>query len=146
MVTTGARALLSSRELNAVLSHERAHLDGRHHLLVGLGQALARALPALVLFRQLGRQIPRLLEMRADDAAARVHGGDTVARAIATMSTARGPAGVLGAGGPTATVRALRLTEIEATKRRGRLALSITLIMLAAGPYLATLPPCPHPW
>jgi Zn-dependent protease with chaperone function len=146
VVTTGARVLLSSRELNAVLSHERAHLVGRHHLLVGLGQTLARALPPLLLFRQLALQVPRLLEMRADDAAARIYGGDTVARAIATLSRSCPPAGALGAGGSAATIRALRLTGTEVRSWRSQLSLSVTVLFLSAGPYLATLSPCPHPW
>ena len=146
VVTTGARAALSTQELSAVLSHERAHLDGHHHLLVGLGQILARALPVPVLFREVGRQVPRLLEMRADDAAARVHGADTVAAAIANLSSQTTPAGTLGAGGTAATIRALRLIGTEPTALRGRLTLVATAIVLAAGPFLAALPACPHPW
>lgn len=146
VVTTGARAALSARELGAVLSHERAHLDGRHHLLIGLGQTLARALPVPGLFREVGRQVPRLLEMSADDAAARVHGADMVAAAIASMSSRMTPVGTLGAGGPAAMVRALRLTETEPRALRGRVTLVATAIVLTAGPFVAALPACPHPW
>lgn len=146
VVTTGARAALSVPELDAVLAHERAHLDGRHHLLIGIGHALARALPLPGLFREVGRQVPRLLEMRADDAAARLHGADMVVAAIASMSSRMTPAGALGAGGPAASVRALRLTGTKPTALRGRVILVATAITLAVGPFLATLPPCPHPW
>jgi len=146
VVTTGARTALSPPELRAVLSHERAHLEGHHHLLIGLGQIIARALPVLVLFREVGRQVPRLLEMCADDTAARLHGRLTVAAAIATMSTRATPAAGLGAGGPAATLRALRLTTPAAKGWRDRATLAATLFCLATGPYLASLPPCPHPW
>jgi Zn-dependent protease with chaperone function len=146
VVTTGARDALSADELDAVLAHERAHLVGHHHLLMGLGQVLARALPLLALFRELSRQVPRLLEMRADDAAARIHGPRTVATAIARMSSAATPVGVLGAGGPAAAARALRLTGPPATSVRGRVALAVTGVALVTGPLLATLPACPHPW
>lgn len=146
VVTTGARAVLSVGELNAVLSHERAHLDGRHHLLIGVGQVLARALPVPRLFGELGRQVPRLLEMHADDAAARLHGADTVATAIARMSSPSAPSSALGAGGPAAVVRALRLTRTGPAPLRSRVALAATTIALAVGPFLATLPACPHPW
>jgi Zn-dependent protease with chaperone function len=144
VVTSAARSVLSPMQLQAVLAHERSHLAGRHHLLIAAGYLLSRAMPALRLFRQLGDQVARLLEMRADDAAARVYGRHTVATAIAAMGSA--PSGAIGAGGPTATARVLRLIRPPEGGVRGRVELAITAFALAAGPYLATLPPCPHPW
>lgn len=146
VITTGARAALSPREFDAVLAHERAHLDGRHHLLISVGQILARALPVPALFGEIGKRVPQLLEMRADDAAARRHGRDAVSSAIARMSQRITPESSLGAGGPAATVRALRLAGDASRHRRGRLTLLLTAVTLAVGPYLATLPACPHPW
>jgi len=146
VLTTAARAALSPRELGAVLAHERAHLRGRHHMIIGIGHTLARAMSAVGLFHELGRQVPRLLEMRADDAAARTCGRATVAAAIAALGGRGVPAGALGVGGPTATVRVMRLAAGRSGRRRGRLALAGMSLVLMVGPYLATLPTCPHPW
>jgi bla regulator protein blaR1 len=146
VVTTAARSALSPRQLRAVLAHEHAHLRGHHHLLISLGQAMSRAIPALPLFRQLGVELTRLLEMRADDAAAKLHGRRTVATAIAAMGARPSPAGTLGAGGPAALQRALRLTQPNTATPLRRIALAATATAVAASPYLATLAPCPHPW
>ena len=36
VLTTGALAVLDTEQLTAVLAHERAHLAGRHHLLLAV--------------------------------------------------------------------------------------------------------------
>src|SRR5581483_11167359 len=41
VVTTGALAVLEPGQLTAVLTHERAHLAGRHHLLLAATRSLA---------------------------------------------------------------------------------------------------------
>lgn len=145
VVTTGATSILTRPQLRAVLSHERAHLDGRHHVLLYLGRVLSRAFWPLPPFRQVGAEVARLVEMRADDAAARVHGRWTVAAAIATLGTSRAPTFALGAG-ERAAARALRLSLPPGASRTNRLALAATALLLAAGPFLAAVPQCPHPW
>lgn len=149
VVTTGARRVLSPIQLQAVLAHERAHLSGRHHLLLGCVHAIGRALPWLALFAHAGPALARLLEMRADDAAARRYGRRTVAAAIAAMGRHPAPAPALGMGGPSALARGLRLctTEPAWRSRIGRLGLTLTVVLLATGPYLFSVAPlCPHPW
>jgi Zn-dependent protease with chaperone function len=149
VVTTAARRALSRRQLWAALDHERAHLAGRHHLLLVLARAAGRAVPWLALFTRAAPALASLLEMRADDAAAHRHGRRTVAAAIAAMSRRPTPAGALGAAGPLALARGLRLCRVEPAwrARTGQLGLALTVAVLAAGPYLsAILPPCPHPW
>ena len=47
VVTTGALRCLDSSQLDAVLAHERAHLSGRHHLVLTLSAALTSAFPAV---------------------------------------------------------------------------------------------------
>lgn len=143
VVTTGAQAALSPEELLAALAHERAHLAGRHHLLMAIGYALARTLPFLPLVRQLGRQIATLLEMRADDRAGRLHGRQTVARAIAAMAAYAVPAGAMGASGVSSNTRVHRLRSTRPPWRT-RLATAVAvavIALLAAGPYLATIDP-----
>ena len=41
VLTSGALAVLDRAQLGAVLAHERAHLTGRHHLLITLSRGLA---------------------------------------------------------------------------------------------------------
>ena len=49
VLTTGALAVLGPAQLLAVLAHERAHLAGRHHLLITLGKAMRAGLPGVPL-------------------------------------------------------------------------------------------------
>ncbi len=118
VITRGALAALDEAQLAAVLAHERAHLTGRHHVLLAVTGALARILPGARLFTDGAAAIARLTEMAADDAAARRHGGDTVVGALlaltapsrsATGMSAVLPAAALGAAGPGVADRVERL-------------------------------------
>ncbi|MVU77955.1 M48 family metalloprotease [Nocardia sp. ET3-3] len=86
VVSRGVLTALEDHHLDAVLSHERAHLDGRHHLLLTLTRGLATVLPRIDLFTVGASEVARLLEMLADDAAARIHGRATVLQALLTLS------------------------------------------------------------
>ncbi|MFD6354609.1 M56 family metallopeptidase [Nocardia tengchongensis] len=86
VVSRGVLTALDDRHLDAVLSHERAHLTGHHHLLLTLTRGLATVLPRIELFTSGAAEIARLLEMLADDAAARIHGRETVLQALLTLS------------------------------------------------------------
>ncbi len=148
VMSSAARAALTDPQTRAVLAHERTHLDERHHLVVTIASALHTAFPMLGLFSSMGSQVARLLEMRADDAAARAHGRDTVLDALAALCLREVPAGALGAHGPTMLHRAVRLANPRAgwRARIGAATTWLTLAFLLAAPFLAaTLPPCPHP-
>ncbi|MDV6014290.1 M56 family metallopeptidase [Haloechinothrix sp. LS1_15] len=127
VVTTGALESLSQAELAAVLAHERAHLTGRHHLLLSLMKALGRTFSWLPLFPAAEREVARLCEMRADDAAARSHGEATLVGALLAMSEGkqgRHPSVALGASGYDVLARANRLLAPCGTgpeSRRGAL-------------------------
>jgi Zn-dependent protease with chaperone function len=75
VLTTGALAVLDPEQLAAVLAHERAHLAGRHHLMLAATRSLAAVAPFVPLFARGSAEVARLAEMRADDAAARRAGG-----------------------------------------------------------------------
>lgn len=109
VLTTAALSALAPEELDAVLAHERAHLRGRHHLVVAWAVGLARALPWVSLFRTGTVEVARLVEMVADDAATRQHDRLTVARALVLLSGQTAPAAAMGAAGPTALLRVRRL-------------------------------------
>ena len=75
LFTSGALVRLSGAQRRAVVAHERAHLRGRHDLLVASAALLRTAFPRVRLFDQAWKQTVALIEMRADDVAARRHGG-----------------------------------------------------------------------
>lgn len=147
VVTSGARAALTATQLRAVLAHERGHLAGRHHLAFTIAYALARIVPWLPLFVHVGRRVPLLLEMRADDLAAQAHGRSAVAHALDAMTRNPAPAGSFGAGGPSLQlrVRRLRLTVSPWRRRLIATGTAIATALLAAGPVLSTVDPwCRH--
>lgn len=71
VVTSAALRSLSRSELKAVLAHENAHISGRHHYILIVLRAVALTLPRLPLFARAERCVAELLEMCADDTAAR---------------------------------------------------------------------------
>ncbi len=70
VLTTGALSSLDRSQLDAVLAHERAHLSGRHHLVLRLAAALERIFPRVRFFAVAAEQVAYLVEVAADDAAA----------------------------------------------------------------------------
>jgi Zn-dependent protease with chaperone function len=139
VVTSATLDTLDEPQLGAVLSHERAHLAGRHHLLVAFTRGLARILPGVALFTAGATEIARLLEMCADDAAARAHGSRTVLGALLTLSGAvPSPAGTLAATGVDVLARAERLATPPdtASRVRARVLLTAVAVLVVAGPAL----------
>jgi len=140
VLTSGALAVLDRAQLTAVLAHERAHLAGRHHLLIGLSRGLAASFPAVPLFTRGPAEVARLAEMCADDAAARRSGGPALITALLAMGTgAAVPAAALAATTCAVTARLARLLDPPRPGRRVRygLALAAVLVLLAALPALA---------
>lgn len=135
VITTGALAALDRAQLAAVLDHERAHLTGRHDLLLGAARALAGTLPRMVLFTAGAAELARLAEMRADDAAAHRHGPDTVVGALLALAAPdTQPAPALGAASLGVADRIERLLFPPAT---ARMRLGAVLAGLVVGPATA---------
>ncbi|ASU82644.1 hypothetical protein CDO52_07465 [Nocardiopsis gilva YIM 90087] len=86
VLTQGALDTLDADELAAVIAHERAHLRGRHHLLLGWLRTLDAAFPGVPLLRRAAPLAAELAEWAADDQAARGRDRRVVARAIAAMA------------------------------------------------------------
>jgi beta-lactamase regulating signal transducer with metallopeptidase domain len=144
VLTSGALALLDPPQLAAVLAHERAHLAGRHHLLIALTRGLAAVFPAVPLFTQGPENVTRLAEMCADDAAARRSGRRTLLAALLAMATgAAVPASALGAMACAVTARLRRLAEAPRRARHARYGLALTAVMLllAVAPGLLAFTP-----
>lgn len=140
VVSSGALALLDREQLGAVLAHERAHLAGRHHLLIALTRGFAAAFPAVPLFARGTGHVSRLAEMCADDAAARRSGRGTLLAALLAMATgAAVPAHALGASACAVTARLHRLIDDPGPARRARcrITLASVTVLLALAPVLA---------
>jgi len=113
VVSSGALDQLERTELQAVLAHERAHLRHRHHVFLAVVDALAAALAWLPTFRDARHHLPLLLEMTADETAARRWGRETVAMALRKLAILPSPAGGLAAGGSTTSQLGQRLARLE---------------------------------
>jgi Zn-dependent protease with chaperone function len=144
VLSTAAVAALSAAQLAAVITHEQAHLRGRHHLLLGIASIMRSVFPAVPLFSIGAREVARLVELCADDVAVRRHGRGAVIGALAALAGAGAPAGGLAAGGSSADARIARLARGEHPDgcRRSRQALVLVGAALLIGPaatvYLAT--------
>lgn len=122
VLTTGALAILDPEQLAAVLAHERAHLAGRHHLLLAITRSLAAIASVVPLFARGTGEVARLAEMRADDVAAHRADGEQGRRTLVTALLAMGagaaatglapaPASWLPATGGVVAARVRRLAE-----------------------------------
>lgn len=137
VLTTAAYERLTPAQLQAVLAHEHAHLDGQHALLRTLGALPSRLLPGLPAARHANEAIHRLLEYRADDAACRRTQRLTLAEALLALGTP-GAAPVLNAAG---TATAERITRLLATpgETEPRLAMIVAAATgVLSGPVLLT--------
>jgi Zn-dependent protease with chaperone function len=111
VVTTGALDRLAPAELAAVLDHERAHVDGHHHWLRGAAGLLHGAFPRVPVFAHAQRQVARLVELCADDAAVRRRGALPLARALVALAAPAPHPGALQAAGGDPVERLRRLLE-----------------------------------
>ena len=136
VVTSGALSVLAPAQLTAVLAHERAHLAGRHHMLIALTRGLAAIFPAVPLFTRGQSEMARLAEMRADDAAARRVGRRPLIEALLAMGTGAAirpavalPAAALPASGYAVVARVERLMAPPTLARRARFALALSGVL-----------------
>ncbi|BAU85112.1 hypothetical protein SLA_4224 [Streptomyces laurentii] len=109
VVSSGALDTLTAPQLDAALAHERAHITGRHHVLVAAVESFAAIFPHLPLARHGRNAVPLLLEMTADDRALRRCSRDALATALYALASGRAPTEAFGAGGPSAALRMRRI-------------------------------------
>ncbi|MCF2528070.1 M56 family metallopeptidase [Yinghuangia soli] len=127
VVTSGALELLDAQALAAVVAHEHAHLCGRHHVLLGLAEAFGRAFPRVPLAAGFAADAPLLVEMTADDKAARAHGRHILAAALYTVAAGNAPRAALAAGRDDVLLRITRLLRPAEPVGRGRRTAVLTL-------------------
>ena len=144
IVTTGAVAALDSGQLDAVLAHERAHLAGRHHALKAAARIGRQVLPFLPLLRDAEAQVARLVELHADDTAARTADPKELATALVVLATPTQdtPAPGLAAAATDVVQRVHRLLRpTEPLSRLRRHLLRATAAILALAPVLVASTP-----
>jgi Zn-dependent protease with chaperone function len=131
VLTSGALAVLDRAQLGAVLAHERAHLAGRHHLLISLSRGLAASFPGVPVFTRGPTEVARLAELCADDAAARRAGRPALVAALLAMGTGTAvPAPALAATSGAVTARVHRLLDPPRRGRHARYGLALVTVML----------------
>ena len=94
VVSSHLRDTLSPAQLEAVVEHERGHLVQHHHLLLQLAHLQYRCAPVLPCARSLEQSLHLLVELAADDHAARRCGRRTTATALRALGTATGDDGL----------------------------------------------------
>ncbi len=115
VLTTAAAHALNDEERSAVIAHERAHLQGRHDLVLLGANVAAAALPWLPLFQDAKQSLARYVEMLADDAAVRLSGPMPIAAALLGLG-APGSSATLGASGTATAERIMRLLDDDTGK------------------------------
>jgi Zn-dependent protease with chaperone function len=142
ILSTGAVAALDPGQLDAVLAHERAHLAGRHHQLLALARIGRLVLPFLPLMRDADVQVTRLVEMHADDAAARSNDPRSLATALVVLATGASPASALAAAATDSVQRIHRLLRpAEPLSPARRHLVGVTAVSLMLTPALLAIAP-----
>lgn len=109
VVTSAALKALDKEQAAAVMTHERVHLRARHDLVLAAADAACRAFPKVPLFTRARRELARLVEMHADDVAARHSRRFALASAVVLLAGGPAPTGALGAAVESVHARVWRL-------------------------------------
>jgi hypothetical protein len=133
VATSAALHTLSDEQLQAVLAHERAHLRGRHGLLVAVSRVMDRVLAPLR-FAPAEPHTRQLIELIADDRAGERHDPVTLAESMVVLAEASlaTPALAMG-GGPERVARLLEPGSLWDRRRQAYVGLAaIGLVLLPA--------------
>ncbi len=132
VATDGLHRHLTPAQVQAVLTHERAHLEGRHHLLVTIGDVVAATLPFLPLFKRAAAAVREFVEMAADSAAVRAHGAENVRVALLRVAGHGAPGAALAMSRDAVETRLARLRQRRSAPSRARRLVSYGLAGAAA--------------
>lgn len=146
IVTTGALRALRQDEFQAVVAHERAHWQQRHHLALLVAEVLAAVLPRVSMLRRAKEEIACLVELAADDHALLSQSRWALTDALLLMAERRPPSAALaagGAGGLSGVARRVtRLLDDEPSLNPSTLTAGATALAAATtAPLLALLAP-----
>jgi Zn-dependent protease with chaperone function len=118
VLSAGTLRLLDAGELRAVIAHEHAHAHEHHELALLPFASMVEMLDWTPYVRRAPRAVARLLEMAADDSAARRHQPGVLASALIHMvSSSLTPACTFAAASGAVSLRVRRLVEPDRTSR-----------------------------
>lgn len=136
IVVTDGVFQLGEDAVAAVFAHERAHLRGHHHSIVGYTRVLAECLPFVPLFRHAHPAIVELVELSADASAVQECGDDAVRSALVQMVLRCTPTVALAMADRAIERRLLRLSR----RRRRRGPLRRLILRIAAVALVMSIP------
>ena len=142
VVTSAATEALDDDEMQAVLAHERAHLRQRHHVAILVADTLAEIAPAPIALPVLvhgRREVARLSELAADDAASRAADRGALVDAMLAMAQHQVPSPALGAASTGVVERVTRLLEAPAPLGRRSVGFAGGAVAVAAATPLAVM-------
>ncbi len=142
VLTSAAVSTLAPDQLAAVIAHERAHLRGRHDVVLFASEVARAAFPWVRFFGVAKEQTAGLVEMLADDQAARQAGPLSLASALVGLGSSAAPGGSLAATGQMTTERVLRLVRdpYGAGAWRHAIVLIVSFALLGAPWVIAVAP------
>jgi Zn-dependent protease with chaperone function len=105
VVSKGVIDALTPREFEAVLTHEGAHLRGRHDLLVEFFSVIHETVPEPVRCQAAMGEVRLLVEALADRAAVRRVGKVATMKALIELEGSRAPEAAMAAGASTTATR-----------------------------------------
>jgi Zn-dependent protease with chaperone function len=135
VVSAGALDLLDSRELAAVVDHERGHVQERHHLILLPFASMIEMLDWMPYVSRAPRAVRGLLEMAADDYAARFHSPRVLASALIRMvNPSSVPTCAFGASSGSVTNRVKRLIDPHRQSRVVAVTAGVAAVVLVIVP------------
>lgn len=137
VMSDALRQGLTPDAVRATLEHERAHLRGRHHLVVAVVETLAEVLPACPLLRSAPAAVKDLVELAADAGAARRCGAAAVREALCGVTDQASPVFGLAMAGHLTQARLVRLAvgsvgAASAVRITGSAAVALVVLALPA--------------
>lgn len=139
VLSQGTLEQLSTAELDAVLAHERAHLQARHDLLLEFFTVVHEAVPAPLRVPVALDEVRLLIEVLADRVAIREAGAVHTARALFAVAAGRAPDEVM-SGGSAAGPRLQLMAGAHSTPWLTLLAYAFALASVLAPVALAVWP------
>lgn len=139
VATEGLTRHLDPGAVAAVLAHEKAHLAGRHQLLVAIADAVRATFPFVPLFREAPRAIRDLVELAADVVAARDCGPAAVRTALLKVTRHGAPSTSLAMAQNAVELRLARLRHSPRPPGglRRTVSCGLTAVTAAILPFLA---------